>query len=498
MKELRYTLGMGCLNAWLWLVFRSGTRAQPLLFNDEFGPLFAVPLCAAFFLMILGVCWRSLGRPDVLARLWPAACACMMTPALTGMGVPFFSGGIATLATSCLAGFGFAVGFLILGTAVTTLSRPGLLFVVSAGIITSRALILGLLLLPPESLFLLPVIFAMSAKLLLAAPTARDDSASVPDANWPVSGTHWRLVSLYITVGFSLGLYYSLLAAMDPLLPRPKPQLLAIVTISCLSSALCIHLARRAFIWWAILLTGPLLVVGYTAWPLVNRESPALSLDSLHFAYPLLAVYCYTTLFYAASRANTQTASSQRLIGLGGGTLLLGILLGTYALPGIRTSLSQGTTVNYLFAFLAFTILLSSFAFISLLERLGFWKNRQMPYQPEPAGHAESDQSGVEPPLPAHLAELLREAEGSDELDSKQYQIIFRNMGLTRQQTLVAAMLAQKHADADICDELNISSSTLKTHVRNILRRLGINSRHELPWLASHAPRTAARHLREQ
>ena len=33
---------------------------------------------------------------------------------------------------------------------------------------------------------------------------------------------------------------------------------------------------------------GPLLVVGYTAWPLLHRESPALSLDSLHFAYTLL------------------------------------------------------------------------------------------------------------------------------------------------------------------------------------------------------------------
>ena len=48
-------------------------------------------------------------------------------------------------------------------------------------------------------------------------------------------------------------------------------------------------------------------------------------------------------------------------------------------------------------------------------------------------------------------------------------------------------MLAQKHNDADICASLNISPSTLKTHIRNILRRLNINSRHELPWLVCHA-----------
>ena len=63
----------------------------------------------------------------------------------------------------------------------------------------------------------------------------------------------------------------------------------------------------------------------------------------------------------------------------------------------------------------------------------------------------------------------------------------FRQMGLTRQQALSAAMLAQKRQDADICASLNISPHTLKTHIRNILRRLGISSRHELPWLAFHA-----------
>lgn len=48
-------------------------------------------------------------------------------------------------------------------------------------------------------------------------------------------------------------------------------------------------------------------------------------------------------------------------------------------------------------------------------------------------------------------------------------------------------MLARKRHDADICASLNISPSTLKTHIRNILRRLNINSRHELPWLACRA-----------
>ena len=76
---------------------------------------------------------------------------------------------------------------------------------------------------------------------------------------------------------------------------------------------------------------------------------------------------------------------------------------------------------------------------------------------------------------------------GAESLSREECEQLFRRLGLTRQQALIAAMLAQKHNDADICASLNISPSTLKTHIRNILRRLNINSRHELPWLVCHA-----------
>ena len=61
-------------------------------------------------------------------------------------------------------------------------------------------------------------------------------------------------------------------------------------------------------------------------------------------------------------------------------------------------------------------------------------------------------------------------------------------LGLTRQQAMIAALLARKTPDTTICDNLNISPSTLKTHIRNIHRRLGISSRHELAWLVTANP----------
>ena len=319
MKELRYILGAGCLNAWLWLVFRSYGDPEPFLFNDEFGRLFAVLPCAALFLLLFGL-WRERLRADgMLARLWIAGCAGLISPLLLSLDLALFDNAAAGAMISALAGFGFAVGFTVLGMGVASLSRAGILVVVSGGIIASRALIHGLLSLRPESLLLLPVVFALAAKLLLepppappAPPEAADNPAQGERSGAPESAAMPAppgltglapIYAVYALTGLSHGLYYSLLAVMEPLLPRPKPHLLLIVVLSCLISPLCIHLARRASLWRTILLMGPLLVVGYTAWPLLHRESPALSLDSLHFAYTLLGVYSYTTLFYAAFAA---------------------------------------------------------------------------------------------------------------------------------------------------------------------------------------------------
>jgi LuxR family maltose regulon positive regulatory protein len=53
-------------------------------------------------------------------------------------------------------------------------------------------------------------------------------------------------------------------------------------------------------------------------------------------------------------------------------------------------------------------------------------------------------------------------------------------MGLTRQQVAVTLLLADRHSGPEICDRLNISYNTLKTHVRNIYRQLGVANQQEL------------------
>ena len=107
------------------------------------------------------------------------------------------------------------------------------------------------------------------------------------------------------------------------------------------------------------------------------------------------------------------------------------------------------------------------------LEKVGFFR----------LAKTETAEAGrtSDKPLPSTPQSLL-------EWPLEELEAHFRELGLTRQQAMIAALLARKTPDATICDNLNISPSTLKTHIRNIHRRLGISSRHELAWLVTANP----------
>ena len=55
--------------------------------------------------------------------------------------------------------------------------------------------------------------------------------------------------------------------------------------------------------------------------------------------------------------------------------------------------------------------------------------------------------------------------------------------GLTHQQSIISILLSQKISEDIICDILSISPLTLETHMRNILKRMNIKSKHELIYI---------------
>ena len=485
LQTLRLIAGFSCLSTWLWLVLRSYGDPAPFIFNDEFGRLAMVLPVAALFLAVLGLV-RGPVKNAVLRRwLWNFGCAALCAPLLLQFGAPdappFMDWGVILL-----GGFGFAVGFLSLGTEAARCSRAAMLCIASGGIIVTSLLMQTLPALQEETLTLMPVLLALGARLFLepAAGACWGAPCEEEGAAAPAPGRTFlcAFFIVFALAGFCHGLYSSMLAVMEPLLPRAQPLRSFMLALNVALAAGCIQLARRSVVWRAALLTGPLLMVGYTAWPLLHRESLALSLGGIHFAEISLGIFCLVSLFYGAFRLGGEDGG-WRFTGLGGGALLAGVFLGLSALPRVRESFSHGITVNSFFALLAVAVLVSYWGYVLLLGKMEFWtgpragrRHRLLPrvFGREAPGEAPDGEPG--PGGAEEWQPVLRAGECEE---------VLRGFGLTRQQALIAAMLAQRCSDAEICTALSISPNTLKTHVRNILHRLHINSRYELPWLVS-------------
>lgn len=486
LQSLRLIAGFSCLATWLWLVLRSYGDPAPFIFNDEFGRLALVLPAAAFFFVLLGLV-RHLQRGTALRRwLWNVGCGALCAPLFLEAHAPGAEAALVDWGVCLLGGFGFAIGFLTLASEAARGSRTAMLGVASGGIIVTSLLMQTLPALQEETLVLMPVILALGARLFLDPGTAASwESPCEEEAGGSMAGSRallWALLVLFVLAGFCHGLYSSLLAVMEPLLPRAQPVRAFMLALNVGVAAACIQLARRSVLWRAALLTGPLLMVGYTAWPLLHRESLAPSLGGLHFAQIFLGIFCFVTLFYGAFRLG-EGERGWRFTGLAGGALLAGVLLGLSALPRVRESFSHGITVNSFFALLAVAVLLSYWGYVLLLGKMKFWTGPRTPVGDRLFPHVFArDGTEESPDVEESHSPRLYPAPAAEECEE-----VLRSFGLTRQQALIAAMLAQKSSDDEICAALNISPNTLKTHVRNILHRLHINSRYELPWLVASA-----------
>lgn len=105
-----------------------------------------------------------------------------------------------------------------------------------------------------------------------------------------------------------------------------------------------------------------------------------------------------------------------------------------------------------------------------------------------PSLHGESSGTPLAAPAPAKVKEpgptLLPE-----NLEEREVLLkgIFDSFGLTRQESRVGCLLFEGTGDEEVCEALFISRNTLKYHIRNLLRKLEISNRKELPDLIEQA-----------
>lgn len=474
MKYLKHTLALGCMSAWIWLILHGYAETEFTVYSNEFGRLLPMLPSAALTLALMACLAPQAGMDKMLGRLWTPAIFCMMLPVLMSIEVNILAPQFFDLPIDILAGAGFAVCFVVLGRDIIKLPPQGLTLVAGAGMLVSCILIAIMLLLPQRSLSIMAFILTVIIKLLIPSPKS---TTSGPTEAPPLSGVGMGMCALlYALAGFSKGIYYSLLAVIAPWFSDQLFCTLLVPSAGCLFALLCIELSARSVMGKSLFLCVPILLMGYMAWPLLHRESPGLSLLTLSFTYAILDVFGYLALFFALSRFE----EPQRLRWLAGGAaaLISGLWLGSFALSPLRATLSQGITTNYLFAALAVTLFGISMAFMLILEYTGFWRALR---------HKKGQTAGQHLSAPkAPLWEEETDPTYAGSLPTERCVSLLREMELTRQQALIATCIAQKRSETEICTALNISQSTLKTHVRNILKRLGLNSRYEIAWLLVH------------
>lgn len=439
----------GALTVWFWLMLHADVESPELFWTGESGPLAGMlPWAAA--LLFLGACWPGCVSRIAATRwggLLPAFC-------LLAALVPFFWQAAARLGGGwpwcAVAGLGLALAFLFqahywqrVEAAVCAAGIGGGVWLGSLTLELAQGL-------APHPLFCL----LAGAALLAGLGLPREDRPA-PAGVRQVRGVLPLTALCCLLSGLAVGGCLALWETFSPL-PENRLEGEVLDLLAVAAPALALLLSRRN---GPLLLTVlPFAIVAYTTWPLFHRESPALSLQSLHVSHTLLAVWSLTLLCLLTGRQE----KGRTYLCWGGGLLLCGILLGMETQGALSLCLTHGTAVNLLF--LAFALL--AFICCGLWGRV--WQKWLSGQDVRECPRAVTEPAVGDGGVPEDL-DVCRE--------------MFRGLGLTPQQALIAAMLAHKRQDADICRHLSISPSTLKTHIRNILRRTGINSRHELPWL---------------
>lgn len=462
--------------SWLWQAFRLYSYPGLVPYYDEAGQLFHIPLFTGLSLLAVGIWLRSAAfdgsvlldgsrsrRALMLVLMWTPI-VLMLTPVAYELS---WWGRLGGWLVSALAGMGAAVAAYRIGWNLARFSGGQLVLALGLTGMATPILNYAALWCPEPyriiPAFLFPLVIALR-------PGVPAEDGSEKQTGYPFAHIPFSFWTGCLFTAFSESAYYNLYGALEPVLPVPSAGVLSLVILGSLAALIVLGQAHRSPIWYAFLLVIPVLVVGYTAWPLLHRESPGLSLGGLLFGYSLLNIYMMTAFLHTVSYRGG--AARLRLLGFGLGGIALASWLGSHNSGWIADSIARGDSLNSLFAFQAFAILAGSLIFVVYLEKVGFFR---LAKAEPPAAERSSDK------LPGTPLSLM-------DWPIEEVEAHFRELGLTRQQAMIAAMLARKTPDATICDTLNISPSTLKTHIRNIHRRLGISSRHELAWLVTASP----------
>lgn len=462
----RELCGIGLFIVWHWQMLNVFLLAKQEAFPGEMGDaihlfFFAGIAFTAFFLSE-----RRTGKtPGRNGRGWQASAAtlCILSLLFTLLPSPPPGTEKSGLAALAVSGAGSAVLCLLWLRSLAKLPYRDGIAVVGGGFVLATALT-SLASPYPDAATVFSVFSIILSRFLLPhpQPPAEEGEEDKKRARLPVpeeAGPPEEPPVLFAAAcgsSFGAGAFYSLAIYLRPM-GEPSPLTLSLLFgAGALLAVVFLRLALEKDIYQALLLMVPFLLCGYAAWPILHGESPGLSLVGMRLGYGLLAVYLFVSV--AALAARTEGKAGRDVLCACLGAMCFSFWLGTHL-----SSLRLFNPYNAQELDLVFIALL-----LVLLGSCGacvYWLHQVRRAVQDRQKAAQED---------ALLLDYLM------------------NQGLTQQQAVIAALISKKISEERICALLDITPLTLETHLRNIHKRMGINSRHELLWISRVSRRRGA------
>lgn len=194
----------------------------------------------------------------------------------------------------------------------------------------------------------------------------------------------------------------------------------------------------------AVLLVLPSTDIGGTGW---WQMVVAIARELCFFAMPLIAWLC--CLHYGAARS---TRTLRRTFALFVASLSAGMLVGVMAIPFAG---AMGRNISL--------IALAAYLTVTLCTLVISMRKEGVPQEEgQRHGAREEGPPNAVDPFQTRCDTLVREGK------------------LSPRETEVFGYLARGHSHAYVAQTLTVSENTIRTHVRNIYRKLGISSKEEL------------------
>lgn len=466
---------LGFYMGWLWVLFLNGPLLQALSAG------WAVPADKVFlgFLFCHAASLLAISKLSGRVGLSPTFSGRQFFPAgaatSAGCIAVAFAGPASALQTSLiaagvlLAAAGSAIILTGCGVAFSRLPIRCAAGAFAAAVLIGTVLSngLGLLPTPPASLLAaaLPAAAGWQLARLLAGPQAEPAGAAQRSARLPAKLK--LLIALFYTTGGLMfritGLYGSSVIFDNYWLTN-----FWYCTV-CLAAGVVIYKFPSIDLRFIYRPVVPLLAAGFMLFPLLPVAYSFLPFAFLQTGYALFDSYAWLLFVYLAARHN----NGQAIIAEGMFYTTLFIIIGQFTFSDASPLAALAEDRLSLVAYsAAVVILLSTLVFRDEAETFAGLGN----------GTHKQQQPAETPPLslPQELA-AVSEVQGP----------VTRKLPtarLTEREAEILALLARGRNNPYIVEYLNISSNTLKTHLRNLYRKCGVANRQELINLLDNPP----------